>query len=275
MDPLPFSTETVKAFDFRRDCCVQGTVERFSIVWLHLYVWWVMRRESIMVKVQDHIWYRNSSTSLASLIGFASAYLVRVLKLIVFLVSTYDQLADIVKMSSLPLPERPDGIVTVVKYTSASTSEGSRATEAEYERLARKNPSTLFLRCFVEYEDAEILFGQAGVVIRPTFDVFYRGNRVARVEGPNQVEVEQLLERYQFQNSKLDLFSEESAAPWGTAKIDYSKTPRTTNRFIPGYDWDSNRGFFDATADKMEEDFMGMFEDSWLPKNDDSDKRSM
>jgi hypothetical protein len=178
-------------------------------------------------------------------------------------------------MSSLPLPERPDGIVTVVKYTSALPSEGSRGTEAEYERLARKNPSTLFLRCFAEYENAEMIFGQAGIVIRPTFDVFYRGNRVARVEGPNQVEVEQLLERYQFQNSKLDLFSEVSPAPWGTTRIDYSKTPRTTNRFIPGYDWDSNRGFFDATADKMEEDFMGMFENSWLPTNDDGDKNSM
>jgi hypothetical protein len=185
--------------------------------------------------------------------------------------STYEQLAEIVKISSYPLPERPDGIVTVVKYTSASASNiNCRATESEYERLARKHPATLFLRCFAEYDDAEILFGQASVVVWPTFDIFYRGNRVARVEGANHMEVEEVLERYQFQNSKLDLFSEGSETPWGTSTVDYTKTPRTTNRFIPGYDWGSDRGFFDATADKMEQDLMGMYENSWLPKDDDN-----
>ena len=173
-------------------------------------------------------------------------------------------------MASFPLPERPDGIVTIVKYTSASASnENCRTTESEYERLARKHPSTLFLRCFAEYDDADILFGQASVVVWPTFDIFYRGNRVSRIEGANHVEVEEVLERYQFQNSKLDLFSEGSQTPWGTSRIDYTKTPRTTNRFIPGYDWASDRGFFDATADKMEQDLMGMYENSWLPKDDD------
>jgi hypothetical protein len=188
--------------------------------------------------------------------------------------STYEQLADIVKTASLPLPDRPDGIVTVAKYTAASNSENCRTTEAEYERLARIHPATLFLRCFAEYDDAEILFGQAGVVVRPTFDIFYGGNRVARVEGPNHVEVEELLKRYQFQNSQLDFFSEISPTPWGTTKTDFTKTPRTTARFIPGYDWDTDRGFFDATADKMEEDFMGMFENSWLPKDDEDDKKN-
>jgi hypothetical protein len=172
-------------------------------------------------------------------------------------------------MASMSLPERPDGIVTVAKYTTASLNEYCKATELEYDQLARNHPSTLFLRCYVEYDNTDILLGQSNVVVWPTFDLFYRGIRVARVEGPNHVEVESLLERYEFQNSKLDLFSEESLKPWGTGIIDYTKTPRTTNRFIPGYDWGSDRGFFDATADKMEEDFMGMFENSWLPKDDD------
>jgi hypothetical protein len=187
--------------------------------------------------------------------------------------STYDQLDEIVNVASLPLPERPDGIVTIVKYTSASKgNENCRATESEYERLARKHPSTLFLRCFAEYDEAEITFGKASVVVWPTFDVYYRGDRVARVEGANHVEVEELLERYQFQNSKLDLFSEVAPIPWGTASVNYTKTPRTTNRFIPGYDWGSDRGFFDATADKMEQDLMGMYENSWLPNGDDDNK---
>ena len=104
---------------------------------------------------------------------------------------------------------------------------------------------------------------------------FFLGNRVARVEGSNLAEVEELLERYQFSNSKLDLFSEISPTPWGDGRaIDYSRTPRTTARFVPGYDWNSNRGFFDATADKMENDFMGMYENSWIPNPDDDDNNN-
>jgi hypothetical protein len=72
------------------------------------------------------------------------------------------------------MPERPDGIVCVCRYTSAS-SDDCRATEAEYERLARKNPATIFLRCFAEYQDADLLQGQAKVTVWPTFDMFYGG----------------------------------------------------------------------------------------------------
>lgn len=145
-------------------------------------------------------------------------------------------------------------------------------TEAEYERLARKNPATLFLRCFTEYEGSDVAMGTAQVTTYPTFDIFVGGNRVARVEGNNHVEVEELLENYQFQNSKLDLFSEVSPEPWGDgkARADFSKTPRTTNRFILGYDWNNDKGFFDATADKAEKDFdFG----SWVPNIDDDDDK--
>jgi len=100
------------------------------------------------------------------------------------------------------------------------------------------------------------------------------GNRVARAEGPDShVELEELLQRYQFQNSKLDLFSEVAPDPWGDGapKTDFSKTPRTTARFVPGYDWNSDKGFFDTLGEKMEEDFMGQFENSWIPNPDDDD----
>jgi hypothetical protein len=184
----------------------------------------------------------------------------------------YDQLAEIVRLASQPLPERPDGIVTVAKFTKAS-DPSCRTTEAEYERLARNNPATLFLRCFGEYPDAEIVFGQASVTILPTFDIFYGGNRVARVEGPNHAQVQTLLEQYQFQNSNLDLFSEASPLPWGQGqRLDYTKTPRTTNRFVPGYDWNSDKGFFDAAADKAENDFMAQFE-GWVPPSPDEDRQ--
>lgn len=64
--------------------------------------------------------------------------------------------------------------MAVAKFTSAA-SEDCRATEAEYERLARKNPATIFLRCFAEYDEADLLFGQASVTVMPTFDLFYGG----------------------------------------------------------------------------------------------------
>ena len=177
--------------------------------------------------------------------------------------STYEQLQEIVKLSSQPLPERPDGIVTVCKFTSAASND-CRATEAEYERLARKNPATLFLRCFAEYEDAAIILGQAEVTIFPTFDIFYRGNRVARVEGANYVEVEELLQSYQFLNSKLDLFSEASPKPWGDGTTrDPTKVPRTTNRFIPGF-LDDTRTF----SNEAQSDFENQF-GNWLPNTED------
>jgi len=86
-------------------------------------------------------------------------------------------LQEIVKLAAQPLPERPDGIVAVAKFTSAS-SDDCRTTEAEYERMARKNPATIFLRCFAEYENASILTGQASVSVWPTFDIFYGGTCV-------------------------------------------------------------------------------------------------
>ena len=107
------------------------------------------------------------------------------------------------------------------------------------------------------------------VTVIPTFDIFYGGNRVARVEGANHAQVQELLERYQFQNSKLDLFSEQSKRPWDQQRSDPMKTPRTTNRFVPGYDWNSDKGFFDAAADKAQSDFEDQFENSWLPRPDD------
>ena len=182
--------------------------------------------------------------------------------------STYDQLSEIVALAAQPLPERPDGIVSVAKFTSAA-SDDCRATEAEYERVARKNPATIFLRCFSEYENAQIMLGQAQVTVMPTFDIFYAGNRVARVEGANHAELEKVLEQYQFQNSSLDLFSEASPQPWGDGKVRSAmKTPRTTNRFVPGYDWNNDKGAFDDAADKAQSDFEDQF-GNWLPNTDD------
>lgn len=192
----------------------------------------------------------------------------------------YEDLEEIVKLSSKPLPERPDGIVTVAKFTSSLRPE-CKSTEGQYERLARENTAALFLRCFEEYENAFLLFNKARVLVFPTYDIFYGGHRVGRVEGNNILEVDQLLQRFQLQNSKLDLFSEEASMKrelsWGDGRInkDMTRTPRTTARFIPGYDWDSDRGFFDALGDKFQKNWdaitKGDDDDygNWLPNMDD------
>lgn len=79
-------------------------------------------------------------------------------------------------------------------------------------------------------------------------------------------------------NSKLDLFSEEAdnkkRLAWGDGKInpDYSKTPRTTARFILGYDWNSDKGFFDDMATKAQDSFEGQYE-NWMPPMDDEGKK--
>jgi hypothetical protein len=192
----------------------------------------------------------------------------------------YDDLEEIVQLSSKPLPERPDGIVAVAKFTSSLRRE-CKETEGQYERLARENKAALFLRCFEEYENAFLLFNKARIVVFPTYDIFYGGHRVGRVEGNNILEVDRLIQRFQLQNSKLDLFSEDSKLQrelaWGNGRIntDMTRTPRTTARFIPGYDWNSDRGFFDSVADQFQKDWdaitKGDDDDygNWLPNMDD------
>ena len=183
--------------------------------------------------------------------------------------STYEQLEEIVALTARALPERPDGIVCVVKYSSAM-DEACVKTEAQYERIARENPSTCFLRCFSEYENADLLLGQTGVSVLPTFDVFCGGKRVSRVQGSSSyVELERLLQMYQLQNSKLDLFSESAdnkrRLEWGNGQTKSPmETPRTTGRFVPGYDWDKDGGAFDEAASKAEDDFEATF-GNWVP----------
>ena len=76
--------------------------------------------------------------------------------------SLIEELEQIVQLASLPIPERPDGIVVVVKYSSVNRDE-CRATEAEYERFARNNPASIFMRCMEEYENAHLLLEQVDV----------------------------------------------------------------------------------------------------------------
>ena len=72
-------------------------------------------------QIDAHLGRRRDDTRLQQRISaddnyygsFDSSYIVREFSL-------YDQLEDIVELASKPLPERPDGIVAVAKFTSAN-----------------------------------------------------------------------------------------------------------------------------------------------------------
>jgi hypothetical protein len=183
-------------------------------------------------------------------------------------VSRYDEVQEIVQLASQALPERPDGIVTVVRYSSMQRTD-CQSTEGEYERLARQNPATIFLRVFQEYQGADLLLGQANIQNWPTVDVFYGGNRVARVDGSAMQELQDVLDRYQLQNSSLDLFSETATQKWGE-KMDMAATPKTTNRFVPGYDWNTKDSFFDEQGSRVAQSLEDSF-GNWVPNIDDDD----
>lgn len=233
--------------------------------------------------------------------------------------SQMEQLEELVELASQPLPRRDDGIVTIAKFTSV-TADHCRASETIYDSMARENPATLFLRTFVEYEGATQLFAQAQIIALPTFDVFYKGKRMARIQSMNHNALTDMLRRFQLDNSDLDLFSEDAQRkmdefvakergitdstlteiPQATRdvwaeerrKYDPNKTPLTSNRFVPGYDWNRDRGFFDDVGDRMtkqveramgigtdeadddyDEELQSQFE-NWIPPNlldDDKD----
>ena len=229
--------------------------------------------------------------------------------------SSASDLLDILTLSSQPLPNRPDGVVVVVKYTSLTLSN----TECDYLNLSRDHPDTIFLRCFKEYEGSQSAFSDALVSSTPTYDIYDSGRRVGRVVGEQLDEVDGWIRRFGYVVSKTDLFSEDADVKeqlkWKNKKGG-GGTPRTTGRFgefgsatlttaslsplscifvvppscsplflliltlsllaialtvtptVPGYDWDKKGGFFDETAENMENDFMDSFE-NWRPQTED------
>ena len=184
--------------------------------------------------------------------------------------ASLDELENLVQLASQPIPERPDGIVVCVQYTSNSREE-CLATSMDYERLARNNLATIFLQCVEgKYEESKLLLEQVDVRVWPTCDIFYGGNRVARVEGNNMLEIERFLNQYQFLNSDLDLFGDsQQSLGWGDGKRkDAKATPRTTARFLPGYDWNTKKGAFDEAADKAQQSFEDSF-GNWVPNVED------
>ena len=125
-------------------------------------------------------------------------------------VALEEDLMGVVAMAGQPLPNRPDGTVVVVAYSSTE-DYGCMATDAEFGRLSEKYPDCVFLVCHKEYVGAEMTMSSRGVTSLPSFEVFSRGSRVAVVTGPRLDEVETKIKQFGFSLSKTDLFSDKSA----------------------------------------------------------------
>eukprot|EP00291_Cryptomonas_curvata_P019355 CAMPEP_0172163710 /NCGR_PEP_ID=MMETSP1050-20130122/7423_1 /TAXON_ID=233186 /ORGANISM="Cryptomonas curvata, Strain CCAP979/52" /LENGTH=127 /DNA_ID=CAMNT_0012833931 /DNA_START=231 /DNA_END=611 /DNA_ORIENTATION=- len=121
-------------------------------------------------------------------------------------IASQDDLSNIIKLASSPLPNRPDGTVVCVMYSSVD-DWGCQSYDGEFDRLSLRHPDCVFLRCYKEYRGADSLLTarQVSSVSLPAFEVFYGGNTVARVGGPQLNQVEQYIRQFGFAVSTTDL----------------------------------------------------------------------
>ena len=144
-------------------------------------------------------------------------------------VARNEDILNVVQLAKKPLPNRPDGVVVCVQYSS-SEDFGCKATDDEFDRLSEKMLDCIFLRCYREYEGSAMTMALRDVTLMPTFEVFYRGDSVCKIAGPRINEVKERMQQFGFVVSTSDLFGQSSyssdkappAAPPGAKK---SKDP--------------------------------------------------
>lgn len=103
----------------------------------------------------------------------------------VHIYSRDNELHEIVKLASRPLPDRPQGMVCVAIYTSNSKNDNYDNNNVEqYETLARNYPGSLFLmntNMNNSINNKLLLPNSASQTITTIIDVYARGNRVAQI----------------------------------------------------------------------------------------------
>ena len=188
----------------------------------------------------------------------------------------HDELMSLVELAANPLPGAGEGVILVAKYSNSReegriVSEYDKWGDAEvvideaYQQLAVENPSTIFLQCDVAFQGGKLAMAKAEVNVLPTFDIFCKGNKVGRVQGPEYNEIVGWLTRYGMTslsgetNQEAPNFVNNRVNPWGQRNENNNKTPRTTASFIPGFDWDSPDGAFDQAGKQAEEQFRAIF----------------
>jgi len=195
----------------------------------------------------------------------------------------HNVLLNLVELAANPLPGAEEGVIVVAKYTDSKregklVSEFDKWGDAEvtvdegYSQLAVEYPSTIFLQCDACFAGGKIAMATAGVTTLPTFDFFFKGNKVGRVSGPQYNEVRGWLTRYSMTsltgeaNPDAPDFVNNRVEPWGEKK-NMGRTPRTTARFVPGFDWDSSQGAFDKAGKDAEDKFRAIFGSSEEEEN--------
>jgi len=188
----------------------------------------------------------------------------------------HDALLNLVNLSSQALPGASDGVILVAKYSDSASEArllnsydqwGNAVVQIDegYERLAVEHPSCIFMQCDSAFVGSDVARAAAKVSVLPTFHIYYKNNKVGRVEGPKYSDLEGWIARYSFQytkgdNSEKPNFLKNRVDPWGDGRRkDTTITPQTTGRFVPGYDLDSEEGFFDKTSKKFEKSFDDIF----------------
>jgi hypothetical protein len=84
------------------------------------------------------------------------------------------------------------------------------AVDAEYDRLSEAMLDCIFLRCYTQYEGAETTMAVRDITSVPSWEVFYRGDLVAKLRGGSVKDVQKRLEQYGFVVSTTDLFGQSS-----------------------------------------------------------------
>jgi len=176
-------------------------------------------------------------------------------------VASESDLLGVVALASNPLPNRPDGTVVTIQYSS-NDDYTCKTIDQEFDRLSIQHPDCVFLRCYKEYQGAPITMTSRGITNLPTFEVFYKGAPVAKVDGSRISEVQDYIKQFGFVVSKTDFFSSNSPYqedgrrpqgrsgdennPWDNAadaaarssrkegSAGPMKAPRTTQRYFPG-----------------------------------------
>jgi hypothetical protein len=124
-------------------------------------------------------------------------------------VASNEDIMNVVQLAKRAMPNRPDGVVVCVQYSSADDVT-CMALDAELDRLSETHLDCIFMRCYTQYEGAATTMALRDISSVPTFEVFYRGDSVAKIRGSRINEVEQKLKQYGFVVSNTDLFGQSS-----------------------------------------------------------------
>jgi len=140
---------------------------------------------------------------------------------------------QICTLASQPLPNRPDGTLVIVQYSSVGETSCKMA-DGEFDRLSTEYADCVFLRCYREFKGADTTFTLRQITAVPTFEVFNRGQLAGKVTGTRLNDVQDLIKQFGFVVSKTDFFS--SSSPYDDPNFNAAQIQRPEGRKGPEED---------------------------------------